>query len=257
MEEHPQPSKSFVPEAPPVAPPPLPRGVQERQMDNNKTVTCLVVGIVVPVVVLVLLFILAIAAAIILPALAQGRRSAHKAECAQQQRAILDQLKQYAENHEGYLPLPSLEEGFVVPGVIRSALEDSTDLFCPEDVGAEAEGEASSYFYLGYRVTDLEEAEQLFEAIGAAIDQERSLETDLPLRDGSGTIPRLRMDMPDADEIPVLFERMEQHDYAAMNVVYLDGSSVLLEWDENFLNDTAFWELFTIARQVPEVFADP
>ena len=170
--------------------------------------------------------------------------------------------KMWANEHEGNLPplAPVLGDFCAETDTIfPEYLTDLTALECPSVRQREA-GSGSvtgrvtdnDYFYLGYMIFNEAEARAFIEAYKTRAAEGRGFEEDLMVAPGSGTggsdrIARLHSDpasafakaagvtVPDASEVPIMFDRASTHHVpGGINVLYLDGHVAFVRLESEF-----------------------
>jgi prepilin-type processing-associated H-X9-DG protein len=125
-------------------------------------------------------------------------------------------------------------------------MADRSVLVCPSDITADERAvvagyDPGSYYYLGYIITNQDEAEAFAEAYRARLAEGGSFEEDLPVPEshGGGVIQRLteaNLNQPGirASSVPVVFDRANNHIPDGMNVLYADGRVAFLRLNEAF-----------------------
>jgi prepilin-type processing-associated H-X9-DG protein len=178
-----------------------------------------------------LFFFFAIGAAIMLPALSRAREAARRASCQNNLKQVGIVCKMYAGEHEDALPALSPEPGslFMEVDVIHPEyLSDHAVLYCPSSEEYPY-GDASpepDYFYLGYAVTNKDEAEAFINAYREAITTGASFDEDLVGLTDDGeeiVLERLTHALSGQSEIPIAFDKDIVHTPDGINVLYLDG----------------------------------
>ncbi len=176
-----------------------------------------------------------------------------RALCQDKESQIGVVFRMYSGEHEGWLPL-SLETGVLQPD--WAALGDKyllnrTVLVCLSDDYVDEKAvvdgrSAGSYYYLGYVVRDEKEWEAFAAAYRARIAGGGGFEEDLPIPGdyGGGVVRRLSRaaiselaQEPDGADIPVLFERPDNHVHdgiGGMNVLYADGHVQFVKFGTKF-----------------------
>jgi prepilin-type processing-associated H-X9-DG protein len=167
----------------------------------------------------------------------------------------------HAEEHGGIFPELSAVPGefFMDPAKISAQhLTDPSFLACPSDAtpppssgSIEQRVTDDSYFYLGYMVTNEEEGRAFIDAYRQRVAAGGGFDDDLPAPSGSGTggsdkFLRLQTDpnsvsaaesplpaggIPAPAEIPVMFDRPDNHVPSGINVLYLDGHVEFLKME--------------------------
>ncbi len=212
----------------------------------------------------VLIAIVGILAAILLPAMSRAREAARRATCQGNLKQMAMVCSLHAEEHGGLYPelLASPGEFCMDPAKISAQhLTDPDFLVCPSDDtppplsgSIEERVTDDSYFYLGYVVTNEDEGRAFVDAYRQNAATGDGFEGDLPAPPGAGTggsdrFLRLRTDpnamlpnqsglppgaIPALAEIPVMFDRPDNHIPPGINVLYLDGHVEFLRMDERF-----------------------
>jgi len=192
--------------------------------------------------------ILCVVAGITLPALSRSREAARRASCQNNLKQVGLVCKTYADEHNGMLPELSATAGefCMEPGKVWPMyLEEPLVLSCPsDDTPPDSSGTIEerlsddSYFYLGYVVTNEDEARTFIDAYRRSVVEGTGFDEDLRVPSGFGSggsdsLLRLRDlssvegALPEAltaaAEIPVMFDRGDNHIPLGINVLYLDG----------------------------------
>lgn len=175
-------------------------------------------------------------------------------------------FEMFANDHDGHLfaelarsPGRLIFSNEAPDAVYPHYVGDLRYLICPHDPGWPPEGTwsdanimiaHSSYYYLGYVVTNDEEVEAFAKAYRERLAQGARFNTDLSVSKGSGTgggdfLRRLcynadQLTVANSDDadrpcnaglrIPILIERIGHHQPAGGNVIYLDGTTVFLRY---------------------------
>jgi prepilin-type processing-associated H-X9-DG protein len=224
----------------------------------------------------VILAILGIVAGITLPALSRSREAARRASCQGNLKQAAMVCQRYADDHDGYLPSLSAKPGefSMEPSEVSGKyVTDDAFLACPSDetpplITNRIPGGISddSYLYLGYVVTNGEEGRAFIDAYrrhlaaGGTFDQDISVESGSGTG-GSGRFLRLQTDpnsvlaketylpaggIPAPAEIPVMFDRSDNHIPGGINVLYLDGHVEFIKMGDRF--PAQQWFLDELAR---------
>jgi prepilin-type processing-associated H-X9-DG protein len=190
-----------------------------------------------------MIVVIGILAAILLPALARAREAARRASCQNNLKQMGLVYIMRANEHDHLLPSLSDAPGELAPmaeEIYPDYLTMPSIFICPSDPTAQATGESpdligdESYFYLGYAITNEEEARAFIEAYRHQRARGGSFDEDLIVEAGTGTAGtdrfiRLRDNISDdlpvsPSEIPIMFDReIDQHLPGGINVLYLDG----------------------------------
>lgn len=223
----------------------------------------------------VILAILGLLTAILLPAVARSREAARRASCQGNLKQAISVCMNYADEHDGLFPelSPSAGTFAIDPAEVADTFViDPSFLACPSDEtppdssGTIAERITDdSYFYLGYVITNEEEAREFLDAYRNHATQGSGFNGDLRVQPGQGTggsgrFLRLRQDpgaelveeialpdggLPPDTEIPIMFDRPDNHVPSGINVLFLDGHvefvQMGLEWPAQqwFLDELA------------------
>jgi prepilin-type processing-associated H-X9-DG protein len=231
-----------------------------------------VLVIAIPVVIAVI----GILAAILLPALSRAREAARRASCQGNLKQMASVCQLHAKKHGGFYPELSTTAGefSIDPSNITSdVLTDPIFLVCPSDETPppssgtmEERVSDDSYIYLGYVVTNEDEARAFIDAYRSHLAAGGTFDEDIAAESGSGTggsgrFLRLQTDpnsalatvsglpaggIPAPAEIPVMFDRSDNHIPAGINVLYLDGHVEFIRMEERF--PAQQWFLDELAR---------
>lgn len=212
----------------------------------------------------VLIAIVGILAAILLPAMSRAREAARRASCQGNLKQMASVCQLHADEHEGLYPelLATPGEFCMDPGKISAKhLIDPSFLACPSDDTPppssgtmEERVSDESYIYLGYVVTNEDEARAFIDAYRSHVAAGGTFDEDIAAESGSGTggsgrFLRLQTDpnsalptvsglpaggIPAPAEIPVMFDRSDNHIPAGINVLYLDGHVEFIKMGDRF-----------------------
>ena len=186
-----------------------------------------------------------ILAAIMLPALARAREAARRASCQNNLKQIGLVMKMFAnESHGSQFPVLDSRPGrfmFDPNEVWQEYLTDAHIMLCPSDedsgrlsgLPATEQIDDHAYIYLGYAVTNMDEARAFADAYREQVAQGGDFTGDLKVSPGTGNaggdvIYRLhegveaQTDLRQS-EIPVIIERIDNHIPYGGNVLYMDG----------------------------------
>lgn len=206
---------------PPVQPAPAPVIIQQAK---SRTGCWIFAAVVFLVLILIGIPVLLTMLAITIPATSRAREAARRSSCANNLKQMGIVLKNYAGEHDGAFPVLAPELGrfmFKPEAIVTEYMSDPRLLMCPSDQSVPGESNYQdpsvmvddySYFYLGHAVTNEEEGGLFIEAYRAAIDSGESLDVDFALPGGIS-----------AAEIPIMFDRPDNHQPGGGNVLYLDG----------------------------------
>jgi prepilin-type processing-associated H-X9-DG protein len=234
-----------------------------RPQDAN---TCLKVGLVVGAVVVFVVVGLGIAGAMLFPDALFSREPEWRAACAGNLKQVARVCNLYAnDNTEGYWPHLSGVSGtfmFDADSVHPEFLTDPQILVCPASEDADPPGaiDDHDYYYLGYALTNEDEALAFLGSYPGSIADGVDFTTDLPAPPGRGsfggdTFLRLRRDVCDGtdvqpSEVPVMFDvvvasgnvLMLNHMPGGSNVLYLDGHVEFVTYPDRFPLSLKFLE---------------
>ncbi|MCC6699070.1 MAG: hypothetical protein IT365_25830 [Candidatus Hydrogenedentes bacterium] len=167
-------------------------------------------------------------------AVMRARGAAQRASSANNLMQMGHSYLTWAKEHEGFLP-PLVSTS--------SAFRAETGTFAPKNM-------TDPYFYLGYIINDEAEARAFIDAYKARAAEGGGFDEDLKVEPGRGSggsdrIVRLHSDprsglpgagvavVPDANEVPVMFDRIV-HIPGGINVLYLDGHVEFIELEGKF-----------------------
>ena len=224
-------------------PPPPPRGRLPRSsMSRSSAHPAVIVLVICAIALPVLIGIVGIFAAILVPAVFRAREVEGTAACQQNLKQMGIILEIYSLEDAGSLYPPMSELIRIEPDSLYPDYMTNLDILrCPQDEGADPLGtdpddpdvfrdafNDSSYFYLGYRVRNEEEARVFVEACQAAKRSDAPFETALTeiLATGPTPLPRLGATCAPEEEqgeIPVMFDLYPVHVHDSIAVLYLDG----------------------------------
>lgn len=209
----------------------------------------------------IILAILGILSAILLPAVSRSREAARRATCQGNLKQAISVCMNYADEHNGLFPelSPSAGTFAMDPAEVADTFViEPSFLACPSDEtppnssGTIAERITDeSYFYLGYVITNEEEAREFLDAYRNQASQVADFKEDLPAAPGEGTsgsgrfvrmqlhpslalageIGQPNAGLPAPAEIPVMFDRAANHIPGGINVLYLDGHVEFLKME--------------------------
>ena len=239
----------------------LSRVKREPSQSGDKTMA--VVGLVLGYLNLVfVVFAVTLLALIMMPALFRAREAAQRASCQNNLKQLGLVFKMFSyEQPRGEWPRLSSEPGRLMfsndaPLVYPEYITDLRIMLCPADPDSpplpDDPGELTdpglvlddhSYFYLGYALSSDADMQTFADAYRRRIAQGLPFDEDLEVEPGAGAgggnkLYRLRegverwfmsdtndpMASSDAQsEIPVVIERLENHDGTGGSVLYLDG----------------------------------
>ncbi|GMV92879.1 MAG: hypothetical protein AMXMBFR82_26570 [Candidatus Hydrogenedentota bacterium] len=212
----------------------------------------------------IILAVLGIVAGITLPAMSRAREAARRATCQGNLKQMAMVCSLHAEEHGGLYPelMATPGEFCMDPAKISAQhLTDPSFLACPSDEtpppssgGIGERVTDDSYYYLGYVVTNEDEGRAFVDAYRQHAAAGDGFEGDLPAPPGAGTggsdrFLRLRTDpnamlpnqsglppgaIPALAEIPVMFDRPDNHIPPGINVLYLDGHVEFIRMEERF-----------------------
>ncbi len=173
-----------------------------------------------------------------------GMAAENLGKCEDNLHGIWETLVAQAEaNEQVYPPLSTELDSFIFGGEALSAV-DAALLRCPSSGYEEVAGSiyGSDYYYLGYAIDDQEAMDDFV----TVYRESGGTNGNLPQGDGlqglHRQIPRLRMDLPDADTIPILVESEGNHADQGAHVVYLDGHIDFIPYGDKFPVTSEFYE---------------
>lgn len=175
-----------------------------------------------------------------LPILHRARESARRTSCGNNLKQLGHVFQMFADdNSQGNFPKLDAKPGrfmFTADEVHEKYMPDTKIMICPSDSdrrtqwGHPADGiDDHSYIYLGYVITNMEEARAFADAYMKQLQTGEPFTANLTVPRGQGngggdTIYRLRKDIPYPTwAIPVLLERIDHHDPPGGMVLFMDG----------------------------------
>ena len=232
---------SGAPPPPPASPHRPPRPGPSRSSLHPAVVALIVLVVVIPI----LVFILGVVAAIAIPQFLHAHDAAISAGCENNLKQIGIILEMYMlEDSDSLCPPMSERLMMTLDSIYPEYMTDPAILLCPwsgRTYVSRTEGDEPGdleiiqaaldhpgYFYLGYRVTNEEEARVFIEACRAAKRSGAPFEAALTeiLATGARPLPRLgeaTISEAEWNMIPVAFDRYPIHPRQSINVLYLDG----------------------------------
>ena len=205
-----------------------------------------------------------IGAAVLLPSLARSREAARRASCTNNLKQMGLVFKIFANEHkEGKFPMIDDRRGNLAPEgdeIYPEFLPNPSILRCPSDTDSEPieapytvdDVDDRSYFYLGWLVTTEEEGLALLDAYESLDLAQRDEELAVPegkgnvggnkifrLRDGIERflITDINQPPPSAalqNRIPIMWDRLGQHEVEGGNVLYMDGHVEFIRYPGKF-----------------------
>lgn len=283
----PPPPQGPPPQGPPPPQQPLPQYNAARAPQpppaKSSNSTCMIVGIILAVVAVGMIIVMAILAAIMLPALARAREAARRASCMNNLKQWGIVYKMYAnENRDKYPVLEAAPGRFVfnADDIYPVYFYDSNILVCPSNPNQPGDAgsvdinsvidHGRSYYYLGYAMTNEEQARAFLDAYRQRLREGGDFSEDLEVPAGMGfggsdRIMRLqegveRFEVEDFDdpleasvaqsEIPVMIDRDTYHIPGGINVLYMDGHVEFLKMESKW--PAQQWFLDELAEIDPE-----
>lgn len=233
-----------APAPPPFAPPP-PGPIAPRPMaPRKKGMPAIAIAAICLAVAFVMIMVLGIAAAIMLPAVARAREAARRASCANNLKHVgIVNVMVANDNRNMYFPMLDGAPGRFMFGpdeVYPEYLTDTSVLRCPSapysNVANNSIPDAiddHSYIYLGYAVTNMEEAHAFADAYLERAQAGLPFDGDLTVapgtgNNGGGLIYRLRENIErdvqlNLADIPVMMDWPINHIPVGSNVLFMDG----------------------------------
>ncbi len=211
-----------------------------------------------------------ILAAIMLPALARAREAARRASCQNNMKQVGLVMKMFTNESDGsHFPVLDPRPGRFMfdPGEVWGEyMTDASVMVCPSHSNFDEVSRLPAiekiddhvHIYLGYAVTNMDEARAFAQAYQGQVDQGGVFTGDLTVSPGTGNlgsdvIYRLREGVEDdlglrQRDIPVLIERLDidtfdGHIPGGGNVLYMDGHVEFIRYPGQFPMTREFMEL--------------
>ena len=243
--------------------------------------TCLMIGVIAVVISVLAIYVIAFLIDNMAPTLSRARETARRASCQNNLKQLGIVCHMYAGEQGDCFPPLSAEPGRFCfnPGTVYPHyMNDYAIMLCPSDPVLPDRPttppsqiiDDHSYFYLGYAMTNEDEARAFLDAYARQVEKGGDFQDDLPVAPGTGTggadrIVRLRespesffADSPEApappakSAIPVMFDREPHHPPGDINVLYMDGHVEFLPMESRFPAQQWFLDALAALESPPQ-----